>query len=98
MSASMRNLVLAQAVSELAALLEYKQQRSEATILRSEAYTLASGRAERGPNRERGLEALGRLNRIRGGIQTVMRLPLTPDEQAQAETVALRIQRAMNDN
>ncbi len=88
----MRNLVLAQAVSELAALLEYKQQRSEATILRSEAYTLASGRAERG------LEALGRLNRIRGGIQTVMRLPLTPDEQAQAETVALRIQRAMNDN
>lgn len=92
MSASMRNLVLAQAVSELAALLEYKQQRSEATILRSEAYTLASGRAERG------LEALGRLNRIRGGIQTVMRLPLTPDEQAQAETVALRIQRAMNDN
>jgi hypothetical protein len=88
----MRNLVLAQAVSELAALLEYKQQRSEATILRGEANTLASGRAERG------LEALSRLNRIRGGIQTVMKLPLSPDEQAQAETVALRIQRALSEN
>ena len=89
MSTTMRNLVLAQAVSELAALLEYKDQRSEAIILRGEAYTLATGRAERG------LEAISRLNRIRGGIQTVLKLPLSPDEQAQAEMVALRIQRAM---
>jgi hypothetical protein len=91
MSTTMRNLVLAQAISELASLLEYKDQRSEATILRGEANTLATGREERG------LEALTRLNRIRGGIQTVLRLPLSPDEQAQAEMVALRIQRAMSE-
>jgi hypothetical protein len=92
MSDTMRNLVLAQAVSELAALLDYKQQRTEATILRGEAHTLATGHAEGG------LAALARLNRIRGGIQTVMKLTLSPDEQAVAETVALRIQRALQGN
>jgi hypothetical protein len=85
-----RNLILAQAVSELAALLEYKQQRQEAQLLYGEANELATG------YEDRGLGAIARLNRIRGGIQTVMKLPLTPDEQAQAETVALRIQRALS--
>ncbi|MFI5290460.1 MAG: hypothetical protein ACHQ17_12460 [Polyangia bacterium] len=89
---TMRNLVLAQAVSELAALLEFRGQTGEATILRGEANTLAVGRPARG------LEALSQLNRIRGGIQTVMKLPLSADEQAMAETVALRIQRALKDN
>ena len=87
-----RNLVLAQAVSELAALLEYKHQRQEAQLLYGEANELATG------YETRGLEALSRLNRIRGGIQTVMKLPLSPDEQAVAETVALRIQRALQGN
>jgi hypothetical protein len=84
-----RNLVLAQAVSELAALLEYKHQRQEAQLLYGEANELATG------YEQRGLGALTRLNRIRGGIQTVMKLTLTPDEQSHAETVALRIQRAL---
>ena len=96
MSDTMRNLVLAQAVSELAALLDYKQQRTEATILRGEAHTLATGHPDRYDGG--GLAALQRLNRIRGGIQTVMKLPLSPDEQAVAETVALRIQRALQGN
>lgn len=92
MSDLMRNLVLAQAVSELAALLEFSGAHNEATILRGEANTLASGR------RSRGLEALSQLNRIRGGIQTAMKLTLSPDAQAQAETVSLRIQRALHEN
>jgi hypothetical protein len=92
MNATMKNLLLAQAVSELAALLEYRGQKQEATILRGEANTLATGRPPRG------MDALTQVNRIRGGIQTVMKLQLTPDEQAQAETVALRIQRVMQGN
>jgi hypothetical protein len=92
MSATMKNLVLAQAVSELAALLEFRGQQTEAVILRGEANMLAAGRPMRG------LDALSQLNRIRGGIQTAMKLQLTPDEQAQAETVALRIQRVLSEN
>jgi len=92
MSTTMRQLVLAQAVSELAALLEFRGQGQEATILRGEANTLATGRAPSG------LAAQSQRNRIRGGIQTAMRLQLTPDEQAQAETVSLRIQRALAEN
>jgi hypothetical protein len=92
MNASTKDLMLAQAVSELAALLEYRGQTQEATILRGEANTIATGRSPRG------LGALAQLNRIRGGIQTAMKLTLTPDEQAQAETVALRIQRVMQGN
>jgi hypothetical protein len=88
----MKNLVLAQAVSELAALLELRGQHSEAIILRGEANTLASGHAARG------LESLSQLNRIRGGIQTAMKLDLSPDEQVHAQTVSLRIQRALNSN
>jgi hypothetical protein len=87
-----KNLVLAQAVTELAALLDYKQQRTEATLLYGEANELATGWAEHG------LSALARLNRIRGGIQTVLKLPLDPDERTRAETIALRIQRAMQEN
>ena len=92
MNASTKDLMLAQAVSELAALLEYRGQTQEATLLRGEANTIAAGRSPRG------LGALTQLNRIRGGIQTAMKLQLTPDEQAQAETVALRIQRVMQGN
>jgi hypothetical protein len=88
-----KNLVLAQAVSELAALLDYKQQRTEAMLLHGEANELAIGRSDRGH-----MYALQRLNRIRGGIQTVMRLPLEPDERTHAETIALRIQRAIQEN
>jgi len=89
-----KNLVLAQAVSELAALLDYKQQRTEAMLLHGEANELAIGAGN-----ERGyMHALQRLNRIRGGIQTVMKLPLDPDERTRAETIALRIQRAIQEN
>jgi hypothetical protein len=92
MSTAMRNLVLAQAVSELAALLEYRGQTNEAVILRGEANTLATGRPSRG------MAAETQLDRIRGGIHTVMTMQLAPDEQARAEWLALRIQRALSEN
>jgi hypothetical protein len=84
-----KNLVLAQAVTELAAMLDLKEQRTVATLLYGEANELATGWTEPG------LSALTRLNRIRGGIVAVLKLPLEPDERSRAETIALRIHRAI---
>jgi len=88
-STTKRDFELAQAVSELAALLEYRGKRSEASILRSEATSLLIGGTDRGRQ-----ESLQR-DRIRGGVATAMALPLAPDEQAIAERLAVRIQVAL---
>jgi hypothetical protein len=87
----MRNLVLAQAVSELAALLDYAGRRNEARELRGEVAPLASGRGARG------LEALRQANRIRSGVQTLKSIPLAEDEQQRANEITSRIQRVLAD-
>jgi hypothetical protein len=85
----MRNLVLAQAVSELASLLDYAGKRNEASELRGEVAPLASGRGARG------LDALRQANRIRSGVALLGRVRLAEDERARADEITARIQRVM---
>jgi hypothetical protein len=87
----MRNLVLAQAVSELASLLDYAGKRREACELRGEVAPLASGRGGRG------LDALRQANRIRTGVRTLRGVKLGADERRRADEVAARIERVMSE-
>ena len=87
----MRNVVLAQAVSDLAALLDYAGRHKEATGLRSEVSALSSGRV-------RGLEALSQLNRIRGGILALRTSTLPLEARPAADDVVARIQRVLAQN
>jgi hypothetical protein len=89
--ANIKNVVLAQAVSDLAALLDYAGKIREAASLRGEIPALSSGRV-------RGLEALGQLNRIRGGILALERSALPAEARGAAEDVVARIQRVLSNN
>jgi hypothetical protein len=86
---STRNIVLAQAVSDLAALLDYVGKTHEANALRRDV--LSSGRV-------RGLEALGQLNRIRGGIIALRTSNVPLEARAPADDVVARIQRMLAQN
>lgn len=86
-----RNTILAEAVGDLAALLDYAGRRSEAASLRAEIAALSSGRV-------RGLEALSQLNRIRGGIRTLQEAALRQEARRAAEDVVARIERALSAN
>jgi hypothetical protein len=86
---STKNIVLAQAVTDLAALLDYVGKTSEASALRREVLT--SGRV-------RGLEALGQLNRIRGGILALRSSNLPDEARVPADDVVARIQRMLAQN
>ena len=87
----MRNLILAQAVSELAALLDFVGRSSEACDLRSEVAPLASGRGARG------LAALQQANRIRSGVQALKRAHLGEEQQSRADEITARIQRVLTE-
>ncbi len=87
----MKNEVLAEAIGDLAALLEYAGRREEASSLRGEIPALSSGRV-------RGLEALTQLNRIRGGIVALRHTALSERARDAAEDVAERIQRVLSQN
>ncbi len=88
---STRNVVLAQAVTDLAALLDYAGKHKEASGLRGEVSALSSGRV-------RGLEALAQLNRIRGGILALRTAALPTEAKPAADDVVLRIQRVLSSN
>jgi hypothetical protein len=85
---STRNVVLAQAVGDLAALLDYAGRHREASSLRGEISALTSGRV-------RGLEALTQLNRIRGGILALRQATLPNEARPAADDVVARIQRVL---
>jgi hypothetical protein len=86
---SVKSVVLAQAVTDLAALLDYVGKTREANALRSEV--LPAGRV-------RGLEALGQLNRIRGGILALRSATLPEEARGPADDVVARIQRMLAQN
>jgi hypothetical protein len=88
---SSKNVVLAQAVGDLAALLDYAGKCREASSLRGEISALSSGRV-------RGLEALTQLNRIRGGILALKQSALSIEARGAAEDVVARIQRVLSHN
>jgi hypothetical protein len=84
-----KNLALAEAVSDLAALLDYAGKRREASSVREEIPALSSGRSRR-------LEALTRLNRIRGGILALKQSALSNEARDAVEDVVARIQSVLS--
>ena len=86
-----KNVVLAQAVNDLAALLDYAGKHQEANTLRSEIPSLSSGRG-------RGLDALSHLNCIRSGIQALRQAALPSEAMSAADAVVSRIQRVLAQN
>jgi hypothetical protein len=86
-----RNVVLAQAVKDLAALLDYAGKVKEASTLRAEIPDLSSGRT-------RGLEALQHLNSIRSGILALRQAELPTEAKPAADAVVARINRVLSQN
>jgi hypothetical protein len=82
----MKNLVLTQAVHDLAALLDYAGKCREATTLRGEVIALG---------RVRGLDTLGHIDRIRCGISALQKGPIPVEARDAALDVVSRIQRVL---
>ena len=73
--------MLAAAMNDLAALLDYAGKHREATSLRSEITALSSGRLQ--------------IDRIRGGISVLRRTNIPVEARSAADDVVARIQRVL---